>query len=990
VAAASTELPPARLSPAGVRAALGEAIQRARETDVIGPLHVAVDQPGYSRRILAQFAAWIRGERRPEGPPPGKSPVEVAQWALFSHFSETLDDIVARTPEGWAVWASWQLVENPPVGWRHLGETLVAVVEPVAPSLAIRRAIDFCNDRAGAMVVTLPYDPEPTLGEVYAAVEPTRRYFLDAGFVEGPQSSRPAGQAEIDAELFRADAHLRPPLTGAGLQVLGGPRGEGQALLVARRVRAALEAGISPDDVLILVPREDDDVATIRSTLASWGLPVAPGPTRRLATTPAVSALRLVIRLPGEGWEVATLARLLRNGELGWDRLDLGEPFRRFEAAAAICATRVYRNRDKLRKALDRVIHEAKTPTQAQGQRLARTALDRLAVRIDPVVRSGSWRVHLGRLQTLADKLGLDDAELAPLWDAIEDHAWVLDQVGPAIAAQPLRWTDFVDRVERIITDAEPLPVSSIESAGAVRVEVISAVDAARASVVIIANLAERTFPTPGSVPLDPVRSVKVSSEVESETADPIDADPATTQHTDLSYAREMLRFTRALAAADDALTLVYPTTDVTGERLLPAGFLDEILRRLDPAAGLVETYNRFDPVLRGHEGLAVAAGDARVLAVARACAGDPVPLRELAARPDHAAALRGVAEAFRVGHVRRERFDFNAHDGWLMDTDAVAKVAETFGPEHTFSPSQLESYAFCPFQFFQKYVLNLKSADGVEELAEDYAARGKDVHGVLEEVHRVLLAENSSDLAARLPILIETHMGAELERFDRDTPPGEADVAEVLREINTLRSGKALDRYLAQFRAYSAKVGANAVPHQFEVKFGQPDKPDSLAHLILGDGDRAIRLQGVIDRIDLVEIEGETRFRVIDYKTGSNPTPADVKSGLASQLPLYAMAVERLVMPAGATAFLDAGYWSLPKDGFKGVKLDAWEDYRDRMVNFVLAMVRELRRGVFPVFSQEAKCVQMCDFHKTCRVAEVRSARKAWNDRPSLEVGKS
>ncbi len=68
---------------------------------------------------------------------------------------------------------------------------------------------------------------------------------------------------------------------------------------------------------------EDDDVALIRTTLASWGLPVAPGPTRRLATTPAVAALRLVIRLPVEGWEVATLARLLRNGAVDWGRLGL-------------------------------------------------------------------------------------------------------------------------------------------------------------------------------------------------------------------------------------------------------------------------------------------------------------------------------------------------------------------------------------------------------------------------------------------------------------------------------------------------------------------------------------------------------------------------------------------------------------------------------------------------------------------------------------------
>ncbi len=87
----------------------------------------------------------------------------------------------------------------------------------------------------------------------------------------------------------------------------------------------------------------------------------------------------------------------------------------------------------------------------------------------------------------------------------------------------------------------------------------------------------------------------------------------------------------------------------------------------------------------------------------------------------------------------------------------------------------------------------------------------------------------------------------------------------------------------------------------------------------------------------------------MIDYKTGSAPSHADVKSGLASQLPLYAMAVERLVMPAGDATFLDAGYWSLPKDGFRGVKLGGWDDYRAAMVEFVLALVGELRRGVFP-----------------------------------------
>lgn len=991
------EATPARLSPAGVRAVLGEAIQRARETDVLGPLTSAVDQPGWQRRTLAQFAAWMRTERRPDGPPPGRSRAEVAHWSLFNHFCETLGDINARTPEGWASWSSHRLLEQPTPGGRDLSQSLIVVVEPVAPSRAARRVLDFWNAQAGRMIVTLPFESEPALSEVYAAVEPTRRYLLDQGFMVEEVGDSP-GVTTLDRELFRADSHRRPRLAGAGMQILGGPQGEGQALLIARRVREALRAGTGPDEILVLVPREDDDAALMRAVLSSWRIPVAGVAARRLAMLPAVAALRLVLRLSVTDWEVATLTRLLRHNAIDWARLDLGDPFRRFEVAAAIAETKIYRNRVRLRKALDRSVAAPRSKLRAETDKSACQVIDRIAADLDRLVRQAPWRTHADRLRELAARLGLDAGELAPLWDAIEDHAWVQDQLGPAIAAIPLPGTAFVAAVERIITEAEPIRGSVADEAGAVRVAVVGTVDGARAALVILANLTERTFPTPDSVPLDPARAgsePSVLADPAARSEDPIipesiDAEPMVERHSDLSYARELLRFTRAVAAADGALTLTYPTTDPSGEALLPAGFLDEVLRRLDPAAGIVEAHARFDPVLRGHEVLAEASGDARALAVAQACAGQTAALRSLAAHPAHAGPLRGVAEAFRVGHLRRERASFNAHDGWLMDSTAVARVAESFGPDHPFSPSQLESYAFCPFQFFQRYVLKLKPSDGFEELAEDYAGRGKDVHHVLETVHRAIEAEGSGDLATHLPIHIAATMRVALDSFDRDDPPGEADVAEVLREIETRRTGKALDRYAAQFRAYNAKAGAGAVPHKFEVTFGQPDKAGSLDHLILGDGVERIKVQGVIDRIDLVPVGGETRFRVIDYKTGSNPSHADVKSGLASQLPLYTMAVEELVLPPGTVPFLDAGYWSLPKDGFRGVKLDDWEEYRAGMIDYVLAMVRELRRGVFPIASQEPKCTQFCDFHKTCRVGEVRSARKFWDDRPILEASSS
>ncbi len=958
--------PPARLSSAGQLEVLAEAIERGRRSGGLTVLREAVRWPGYRRGLLGRFAGWTREERRIDGAPPGDSAVELEEWSLFGHYRATLRQIHAEDPEGWAAWASERLLSRPPPELRKPGH--VVVIDPLAPGLPGWRLLESCHRQSRSMTVILPFEADPALAELYASVEPVRGKLLGWGFVEESDhadlfSGRPRGLDAVERDLFRSDSHARPRLSVAadqGLKILGGPRGEGVGLLIAREVRDHLDRGIPPEDVAILVPRLDEDAERIRDVLTSWDLPVDPSGERRLSTLGAVSTLRLAMGLPVGGWDVATLVRLLRNGLVGWPELDAISPFARFEAASALQATRVFRDRRAIRDALERASEDEKA--DQRPAKWAIRALDRISAMLDEAAAPGPWRVQVGRARRLADALGLEPDVLQPLWDALDDLGWVRDALGPAISEESWSWAEFVARVGSTVSEA-PTTRGPAEP-GTIRIEAIGSAEGARAEVVILANLAERTLPSPEAVELDP---------------------EAPADRPNLAYSREMLRFARVAGSAGRSLILAFPTTDEKGEELLPAGFLDDLIRRLDPAsaAACVERHARFDAVLADQPGLARSPNDARVLAVAGACRdGSLSPLRRLAASAEHAGPLRGAADAFEVAQIRREIRAFGPYDGRLLDPRAIARIREEFGPDHAFSPSQLESFALCPFQFFQRYVLGLKVVDERQELDEDYAGRGSDVHRVLEQIHQQASAEGDPNLIDRLTVLIATEMRVELERHESSA----ADVPHVLKEIGARRTNKALGRYIAQYQSYARKSDVLPEPHRFEVGFGQEE--GSHPCLTIGEGEGSVKLQGKIDRIDLIRKGGKVAFRVIDYKTGSNPSGKDVLSGLASQLPLYALAVENLVFTEGDFSFEDAGYWSLPKDGFKSVKLGDWPAYRERLTAFVLATVAALRKGSFPIESQKKECRKYCDFHAACRVGEVRLVGKIWDGRPRLEDG--
>jgi ATP-dependent helicase/nuclease subunit B len=920
--------PPAILPQAAAREAIVAAIERARSARSLGVLEGVADLPGFRRDLRSRFDAWTRAERRA----PRDDEVEAAAWSIFRRYRSILAEHFAEDAAGLAVWASQSVAAG------ALGKPMgITILDPVAPSRAQERVIDWATRSIESVLVTFPRPDGPD----DMAVAPLYDWLIEAEFLEEEFEPPTTGLGSLEAGLFDDDY----PLDDApGLTILGGPKGEGLGLLMAREVAARIEAGVPPDEIQILFPSWDDDASRALEILRSWGLPVTGIAPLPLASLPAVAALRLAVSVVVGSWESGPLIRLLRNGQLAPRWADAEA---RAEAASTIQSLRVFRGLDSIGLALDRP--DLEQVKEARAGR-ARQILDRLAKSLSDLPARASWTEHVDALHKLARALGLggtarDGGELGPLWEALDDHTLIRDG-----AEDRLDRGEFAATLDEISLEIRE-PAAPLRPGCAVFSTVADA-QGSRARVILLTNLAEGTFPSRASV--------SAAGREEDVEALP------------LAYSRERLAFLRVIGSARDEAVLLVPTTDEKGQDLLAAGFVEDVRRRL--GTSLVETsVARIDPLFRGHADLARSPADARIHAVARACGDrDLATLRAIARDTGQRRALEGTAAGLRLIHERWRVKKFTQYDGLFADPRLVARIAEGLGPRHVFSPSQFESFALCPFQFFQKFVLKLTPVEDLPELRINFASRGDRLHGLLEEIHAAVASEGPDvELLERIEAFIVHQTSIAFDEVDDE--PG--DVAGGLRAIEDEDIRLTLGRYKRQFRSYYDKMGAEARPTAFEWKFGLESAEREVPALELGEGESSVRLRGSVDRIDRIRTKDGDAFRVIDYKTGHAPSGSEVTKHLRfMQLPLYALAAERLLFNESPPAGCDFGYWALGKDGYQHVQLkgENWADFRERVVDEVLRLAALMRRGVFAVDPKTKDCRRMCDYKTVCRIGQI------------------
>lgn len=219
------------------------------------------------------------------------------------------------------------------------------------------------------------------------------------------------------------------------------------------------------------------------------------------------------------------------------------------------------------------------------------------------------------------------------------------------------------------------------------------------------------------------------------------------------------------------------------------------------------------------------------------------------------------------------------------------ALARELFGDRLTLSPSQVEKYYQCPFQYFCRYGLGAKERRPAEVDALQY---GTLMHYLFQQVFQVPREERQQWSEEEL-----THRVRELvQKYAQEDLGG--------MELLTARERYKLERLSESAVKLVRRVEEELAQSQFEPEhlewrlgWGQDAPP-----LRIPTKNGEVTVTGSIDRVDLyTAADGRRYVRVIDYKTGRKKFHLrDVLWGLNMQMLVYLAALVEKgdALPAG------------------------------------------------------------------------------------------
>jgi ATP-dependent helicase/nuclease subunit B len=803
----------------------------------------------------------------------------------------------------------------------------------------------------------------------------------------GKGSSFPA-RWHLEEHLFTNPRKPVPAAPADGPKIIAAGQAVDEIEQVAVRIKQLLLDGdpqtravVRPQDIVVVFRSLDEAAPRVREIFGEFGIPYAIESQPRLADSPALKALRAVLEMHLDDWPHRAVRAVVGNNFVRPRGLTCSLDDAKTATDAILSGIQIPRGQAAL---LARVEALAKKVGLADSTHPTISAefllqLDQALAAIPEAATAGEWAAAL---VTLAERLGMlaepqDYMALKSLRDGLLADDRLSSWLGEPPAVVPR------DQLLPLIDEwlaAEPLPEplpDSLDETGRVRVLAAPSVRTLDVPYLFAAGLSEQSFPA---------RQSEDALLNEAARRRLVEHGLGRLVTRDQQILNEMLLFYEVVGRASRRLYLSFPAMNARAEPLLPSPFVEEVIRIFGSATASPPPPAELSPIPR--DARLFGPRDLRVAAVDRALAGNEKPLAILRTLVGQAPAATNLARACIALLHRQDRDRYGPYEGILTSPAAREALLKRFGPDGMISASRLEEYATCPYRFWLSTVLKIEpqAEFGIQE---DFRDRGRLLHDAMAAAHRRLNeAENravppTGKLAEQFIIGFRQELDALLETIARDDP-----VDAALLAIDYQLLCAMVERYVEQFEAYANEHGHSLLPTHFEVPFGSADGDKSATvaagPLIVGEGDNAVRLRGRIDRIDVGEAGGRTIFGVVDYKTGKSSKYAGNSGGSISptrmQLDIYALVVERLLLPGASAA--GCGYWFMRDKGYRpwlDLRNESWEHRKAELISTVIGLVRGIRDGQFPIHNDDHHCTGSCEYHKTCRVNHARSLEKTW-----------
>lgn len=428
--------------------------------------------------------------------------------------------------------------------------------------------------------------------------------------------------------------------------------------------------------------------------------------------------------------------------------------------------------------------------------------------------------------------------------------------------------------------------------------------------------------------------------------------------------------FIAALLSAQKALYLSAPLAD--GEKtLLTSAFFERVQMRTADSpwpvvAGIIAPASRRTAAV--HAGVCIRNGD----------------IRSILGLIPNSLGISDMVERINMERYYRQGACDSSYDGILSVDESIRElIAERFSPNHVYSPTSLEMYATCPFEYFLNRIIGLEALPEVEPNLSA-GDRGTVIHDILSTFYRQWRAAgqtrvNLSSLADATDLIVRIAHD-ELEKYSFQSPIWDATRIMMLGDRYT--GPGYFERFL---KSEILEADSPLVPSRFEFSFGMAteasDDPTSSpepVELTALNGTQKLHIRGRIDRIDITP---EGYFLIYDYKSGiQHPKAKDIEAGTALQLPLYLLAFEQISGSHG----IGGGYYKIRREVERSIVL-ADTVAKDLMVSRLrpsadfagtirhsldcaFAYIDGIRSGRYPLPLEEKCPNPFCDFKRICR----------------------